>query len=555
VIFWSYDENGRFYRVPDTGMTLARKIVIRNIALLAGLALLGCVSLAGLLRLRESNDTLSKEFAELRLIEEVSRHTAAAREMISPGATADRAGLRAELVAAIDGLERFRAAQAENDEGSESHESAEDQTVADAGAHLARVLALPAPTGSDARTARAALDAVLADLNRFVRDADRLVARTERRAARGIYETLIVTAVIFLIITVAGCWISVSQYRGIIRPLRRLRDSTRTMAAGRFDQPVAADGELEFADLARDFNSMARQLDGLYRNLEEKVAQRSRELVRSERLASVGFLAAGVAHEINNPLGIMSGYAQLTLKRLESRNGNGGSGGGGTDASAVADAQRTLEIVRDESFRCRGITEKLLSLSQPGSGRREPVSLERVAREVADIVAAHRKYRRRALVLDLPADADRLLVWADEGEMKQVLLNLVINAMEAVEDGTGRVRIEASRADGTIQMRVHDNGCGMTPEVLERVFEPFFTTRRSGGDDGDRDHEPLEGTPGATTTTTLRHAGLGLSIAHAIVESHGGRLRAASDGPGAGSCFSVELPSYAKRDPSKEAPG
>ena len=530
-------------------MTLAQKIVLRNVALLAGLALLGCVCMAGLLRLRESNDTLSKEFGELRLVEEIARHAAAAREMAAAGApTAHPDALRAELRAAIDAVERFRAAQAYNDEGSESHESAEDRTVANVGAHLARVLASPEPGGTEAR---AALDAVLADLNRFVRDADRLVARTQRRAARGIYETLIVTAVIFLVITIAGCWISVSQYRGIIRPLRRLRASTRTMAQGRFDEPVVTDGEQEFADLARDFNSMARQLDGLYRSLEEKVAQKSRELVRSERLASVGFLAAGVAHEINNPLGIMSGYAQLTLKRLES--GNGNDSGCGMDAGVVADARRTLEIIRDESFRCRGITEKLLSLSQPGSGRRVPVSLVSVARDVADIISTHRKYRLRALVLQLPPEPELMLVLADEGEMKQVLLNLVINALEAVADDTGVVQIETSRSVGAIELHVRDNGCGMTPEVLERVFEPFFTTRRNsvnGGSDGGDDQPAGDA---VAEVPAPRHAGLGLSIAHAIIESHGGRLRAASDGPGAGSCFWVEMPAYVKRHPGKEA--
>jgi signal transduction histidine kinase len=535
-------------------MTLARKIVIRNVALLAGLALLGCVSMAGLLRLRESNDTLRKEFAELRLIEEISCHTATAREMIPCGgcASADRAALRAELAAAIEGVERFCAAQEENDEGSESHESSEDQTVAHVGGNLARVLSLSEPNAAEAR---AALDAALVDLKGFGRDADRLVAKTQRRAARGTYETLFGTAVIFLVITVAGCWISVSQYRGIIRPLRRLRDSTRVMAAGRFDQPLAADGEQEFADLARDFNSMARELDGLYRSLEEKVARKCRELVRSERLASVGFLAAGVAHEINNPLGIISGYAQLTLKRLECGNGNGD--GNPDTTAAVADARRTLEIVRDESFRCRGITDKLLSLSQPGSGHREPVSLQRIAREVAEIVAAHPKYRRRALVLELPGNPDRLLVRADEGEMKQVLLNLVINAMEAVEDDTGRVQIEAEFPEGNVELRVRDNGCGMTAKVRDRAFEPFFTTRRSaagGGDGGDADRADdgpaVERAPGGAPV--FRHTGLGLSIAHAIIESHGGRLAAASDGPGAGSCFSIEMPAYVKRDFGKE---
>jgi two-component system, NtrC family, sensor kinase len=516
-------------------MTLARKIVLRNIALLAALLLLGCVSIVGLVRLRESNDTLTKEFAELRLIEQISRHTAAAREMITADTSTDPEAVRVEIRAAVAAAERFLAAQTENDEGSERHETSEDRTVEAVIAHLKGV---QPGSPSDAPAAIEHLDAARGDLDRFVADADHLVGRTQRRAARAIYETLIVTAAIFLVIATAALWISVRQYRGIIVPLERLRASTRALAGGNFDRRVDERGEREFAELARDFNSMAIRLDGLYRSLEEKVAQRSRELVRSERLASVGFLAAGVAHEINNPLGIMSGYAQLTLKRLGSVGVGGDADAGLPPGGAVEEAKRTLEIIRDESFRCRAITEKLLSLSHPGTGTREHVSLVRVAAAVAAVVAAHEKYRRRQLVIDLPADESQSFVWANDGEMTQVLLNLVMNALDAVADDSGRVTVSTSRENGTVELRVRDNGCGMTPEVLDRVFEPFFTTRR-GWDNGriaagaaDEIGEQKFGG---------RHAGLGLSIAHAIVESHGGRLRAASDGPGAGSSFTIEL--------------
>src|SRR5204863_8459420 len=119
----------------------------------------------------------------------------------------------------------------------------------------------------------------------------------------------------------------------------------------------------EFSELAGEFNQMASELDGLYRELEAKVAAKSKELVRSERLASVGFLAAGVAHEINNPLSIISGYAELSLKRLLDSDDN--------DPQSIAEAAQGLRIIRDESFRCKEITGKLLSLAKTGTRNQE----------------------------------------------------------------------------------------------------------------------------------------------------------------------------------------
>ena len=118
----------------------------------------------------------------------------------------------------------------------------------------------------------------------------------------------------------AGILLGVLQYRSVTRPLRRLSEGVRKIAAGQFSGRVrgAEGGRDEFASLARDFNRMAEELDGLYRELERKVEAKSRELVRSERLAGVGYLAAGVAHEINNPLGIIAGYAEYSLSLLRS---------------------------------------------------------------------------------------------------------------------------------------------------------------------------------------------------------------------------------------------
>jgi signal transduction histidine kinase len=259
-------------------------------------------------------------------------------------------------------------------------------------------------------------------------------------------------------------------------------------------------------------------LDHFYHRLEQEVRTKSRELVRSERLASVGFLAAGVAHEINNPLNIISGYAELTMKRLESI-------GAVIDDEAAGQTRNNLRIIREEAFRCKDITEKLLSLSRNGSDSWEELDLATVARDVAAMTRGLKNYRDRRLTVKLDP-AQPLQVRANLTEMKQVLLNLTINALEAVAPGEGEVCIEGRRNNEWIELSVKDNGRGMGPDVLSRVFEPFFTARRTNGERG---------------------TGLGLSITHAIVEGHHGRLEAESDGPGRGSRFTIRIPATAGR--------
>ncbi len=323
--------------------------------------------------------------------------------------------------------------------------------------------------------------------------------------------------------------LGVLHYRGVMNPIRRLSDGVRQLTRGHFKGRVQAGGRDELASLASDFNRMAEELDGFYHQLERKVADKSRELIRSERLASVGYLAAGVAHEINNPLGIISGYAEYTLAELDKRqqamNGTGD------------EIAKSLSVIRDEAFRCKQITQKLLSLARGGDDARQPVDLLQTARDVASIIGGLKEHREKRVVVrgeepvdaadgrwrSAPHDAGGFAVIAVEQEMKQVLLNLAVNALEAVAPGTGEVRIDVRRRDGQIELVVADNGRGMTPETLERVFEPFFTEKRGRGGDG-------QGT------------GLGLSITHAIIRNHGGTITAESDGVDQGSRFVIRLP-------------
>ena len=510
-------------------MTLSRKIVLRNVALLVGLMLLAAASIYGTLSLRRGVEVAVDEYSEMRLIQQATVGVSAARALVLAGAPDTRLELQAELGHAIDHLRQYVAFQEHAHEGPAEHEDEELRTSRDAIAQLQVLLAalpIPPPTdpllGHRERHAET-LDRILRRLNRLAQDADQLIDRTQRHTSRKIRSATFVHGGLFAGILVVALWLSVAQYRAIMRPLTRLRQTTRSFARGRFDERVPRMGDREFVEVAEDFNSMAEELQGLYHNLEEKVAEKSRELVRSERLASVGFLAAGVAHEINNPLSIISGYCELSLKRLRRS----------ADAATVEDAARTLQIIRAEAFRCKEITDKLLSLSKPGSATREPISVAHAVQDVVAVLKGHKQYRDRELILDgddgdTPDEGPETnpqrdwKVNANETEIKQVLLNLLVNALESVEPGTGRVCVATARENGHVRVTVADNGCGMSPETLRHVFEPFFSVRRGG-----------ERTGGM---------GLGLSITHAIIDAHGGRIRAESDGPGKGSRFVVELP-------------
>ena len=513
-------QRGRITLQPP--MTLSRKIVLRNVALLIGLTLLAAASFYGILSLRGGVEVAVDEYSEMRLIQQSTAHVSAARALlVSPAAQDSRLEIQAELSGAVAQLRQYVALQDLAHEGSAEHEDDELRTSKNTIAELEELinlLPIPDPTdplaGNRDRHA-GTLERILRRLNRLAVDADGLIARTQRHTARRIRNATIMLAALFADILLAAVWISIAQYRNIMLPLRRLRQTTRNIARGRLADRVPCAGDREFVEVADDFNRMAAELEGLYHNLEEKVSAKSRELVRSERLASVGFLAAGVAHEINNPLSIISGYCELSLKRLRRL----------ADASAVADAEQTLQIIRTEAFRCKEITDKLLSLSKPGSATRELLSVPDAVQDVVAILRGHKEYRDRELRCDAFSDhaAGSALVNANETEIKQVLLNLLVNALESVEPGAGQVRVRTTRENGHVRVTVSDNGCGMTAETLEHIFEPFFSARR-----GER--------PGM---------GLGLSITHAIVDAHGGRIRAESEGPGRGSRFTIELPAVA----------
>lgn len=297
-------------------------------------------------------------------------------------------------------------------------------------------------------------------------------------------------------------------YQWVFRPLRILIDGSRLVAAGQFDYRIHLCTEDEMAELAEAMNDMTQRFQDIRDDLDRQVRERTRQVVRSERLAGVGFLAAGVAHEINNPLASIA----MCAESLESRVLEEALDGQEPDPLL----QKYLQMIQDEAFRCKGITEKLLDFSRVAPAKRQTTVLSDVVAGVIEMVGHIGKYQQKKIEFN---SADGILASVNSQEIKQVVLNLLTNALDCVEDEEGIVRIELTRRHGFAELTFTDNGCGMADDVLEHVFEPFFTRRTVG-----------QGT------------GLGLSITHRIISDHGGEIEAHSDGPGLGATFCVRLP-------------
>ena len=319
---------------------------------------------------------------------------------------------------------------------------------------------------------------------------------------RGRYRTLIITtwaAAIAAVLLLVG--LGVLTYSWVFRPLRHLGHGSRRIAGGDFGYRIHLDTCDEMAELGQALNDMTARFQEIRDDLDHQVQLRTKEVIRSEQLASVGFLAAGVAHEINNPLASIA----MCAESLESRVGN--------DVDAVA--SRYIQLIQSEAFRCKGITEKLLDFSRVGEVRRQVTALGALTHDVVDMLQHVGRFAQKTVTI---FDGPDVLVMANPQEMKQVILNLLVNALDSIDEA-GEVELTVKRDGDEARLVLTDNGCGMNEEVLQNLFEPFFTSRAS-----------------------KKGTGLGLSIAHRIITDHDGRIEVKSNGPGCGAMFSVILP-------------
>ena len=299
----------------------------------------------------------------------------------------------------------------------------------------------------------------------------------------------------------------------VYRPVKELIQGTHRVAGGdlNYRLPVRSDDEL--GDLAASFNKMTEEVAGEQAHIEEQVRRKTAELervyktlLRSEKMASIGKLAATVAHEINNPLfGILT-YARLVLRELMKH-----------DVPARDEMAEQLQTIERESKRCGDLVKNLLTFSRQAPSHREPNDLNTVVHRAVLLVKHKLEMQNIELVETLAEGLPP--VECDANQIQQVTLVLMVNASEAMPKG-GRLEVitefDAATEQGAV--RVRDTGSGIPEDVLPRIFDPFFTTKED-----------------------QNRTGLGLAVAHSIVEQHAGEISVRSTA-GEGTEFKVTLP-------------
>jgi len=312
-----------------------------------------------------------------------------------------------------------------------------------------------------------------------------------RRKAIAFFSCITIGAMI------AAMAVAFARAAAILRPLRRLSEGARQLAAGDLDHRVSIDPRDPLATLADTFNGMADSI----RERDERIKEDTREMMEARRLATLGQLAAGVAHEINNPLGGIMVYSHLLLEDLPA------------DDPHAANVRKMIR----EADRCKKIVKGLLDYSRQDGPQKEIADANAVLSAALNLVTQLGEFGKVTVRKNLSAQLPKVNM--DVSQMEQVFANILLNAAQAMNgDGELDVSTYACNEGNRVVVSISDTGPGIAPEHLKQVFEPFFTSKQGG-----------QGT------------GLGLAISHGIVKKHGGTIRAANNTT-RGATFFVELP-------------
>ena len=321
----------------------------------------------------------------------------------------------------------------------------------------------------------------------------RISATAAYLTARQLLDRLVLTGlVIVLIAAVFGVVVS----RRITRPLERLSSAVRKIAKGDFDVNVAIKSSDEIGELSTSFNDMAGEL----KERESSLKKAQHALVQSEKMAAVGTLSAGLAHEVKNPLSAVLGYAQLSKRKLD-------------QPEALL---KHLDTIENETRRCNEIIGNLMQFSRQEKGEHERISVNEVVEKSMAIVDHQLGLKNVEIESEL---ADELPdISGNANQLQQVIMNLMINAQQAMGEEGGTVSLATLIEDDSLLITVSDTGPGIEPDVAAKIFEPFYTTKPAG-----------QGT------------GLGLSVTYGIIQDHGGEISVKRSESG-GAKFVISLP-------------
>ncbi len=351
-----------------------------------------------------------------------------------------------------------------------------------------------------------------------VLDTNLSLAKADASLAESTRMMLIYTVLAVIIISVLT---GVFVLRLVHRPVRILQRGTEELAKGDLGYQIAVESADELGDLAHSFNLMSLQLRAANeeitswaRTLEARVEEKTKELTRAhehvvhvEKMASIGKMAAVVAHEINNPLSGILTYAKLLKKWIQRVQ---------TDEKRRAEIGECLDLVESESKRCGDLVKNLLMFSRTAPMNLEWADVNQVVNRCVRLIQHQLDLGNVQLQLET---AELPMLHCDPAQVEQVLLALVMNAIDAMpRGGILSIRTRSLPQSRQIEIQVRDDGMGIPPDLLPRMFEPFLTTKETG-----------------------KGVGLGLAISKTIVERHGGVIEVESQ-PGRGTTFYIFLP-------------
>jgi len=356
---------------------------------------------------------------------------------------------------------------------------------------------------------------------------DIIVSLDVLKADLASYRNRIILLTVLLIILL-GASLTFFTLHLVNRPVNELLRHTARLAQGQLDCEMTPTSNDELGELMRAFQLMTsnlrqarNDLEEWGRTLEEKVRDRSEQLqrmqmqlVHTEKLASLGELVAGIAHEINNPLSGILIFSSLAAKDKR------------LDPALKGD----LETISSEAQRCAGIVKGLLEFARDYQPKMTVCEINQVVLDSLRLVECQSVFQNVAILRQLDSDLPQIM--ADQNQLKQVFINIFINAGQAMQDlKRGELKIITTRAvepEGGVLVRISDSGCGVPEEQLCKLFDPFFTTKGTGG------------------------TGLGLSVSYGIIQAHGGTITAES-AIGVGTTFRISLPACQETDQEKTA--